>query len=151
MLVVITSVSLGGLLYYSQFITMMLGNASIPGCPPNYPLAVRFSTVGDGWVWPVLISALGGLLISKPRTITHMIVVGMGAAVIAWAMLFVRDQTVRWAMALVPFVAVSASIWLGHIAQKHAAGRVLAISVMLFGLWAIYIERWEQVIRYLHD
>jgi hypothetical protein len=150
-LIVTTSMFIGGILYYSQFVTTILGGAGIPGCPPDYPLAVRFSTIGDGWVWPILISALGGLLLSKSRTITHMIMVGLGAALLAWAMLLVRDQTVRWALALVPFVALSASIWLGRIAQKRTAGWVLTVSVALFGLWVVYVERWEQVVRYLHE
>jgi hypothetical protein len=150
-LVVGISVGLGGALYYSQFVTTIFNSVSIPGCPPNYPLAVRFSTIGDGWVWPLMISAIGGLLISKPHTIRHMIAGGLGAAVIALAMLLVRDQTVRWAMALVPFVALSASMWLGIIAQKQRAGRLFALSTLFLGLWMIYHERWEQVVRYLHE
>ena len=151
LIVVCASVMIGGLLYYSQFVTTMIGSAGIPGCPPNYPLAVRFSTIGDGWQWPVMISALIGLSISTPHTIRRMIVVGIGAAVVAWMMLLIRDQTVRWALALLPFMALSACIWLGLIAQKRVAGRILAVSTVLFGLWVVYVDRWEEVIRYLHD
>jgi hypothetical protein len=78
-------------------------------------------------------------------------VVGIGAAVVAWMMLLIRDQTVRWALALLPFMALSACIWLGLIAQKRVAGRILAVSTVLFGLWVVYVDRWEEVIRYLHD
>lgn len=99
----------------------------------------------------MVLCAVIGLGISTPNTIRQLIVVGIGATVVAWGMLLIRDQSVRWALALVPFAALSASILLYQIAHKRAAGRVLAISTVLFGLWIVYVERWEQVIRYLHD
>lgn len=150
-MVIIASVAIGGVLYYSQFVTTVLGSPTIPGCPPQYPLAVRYSTIGDGWGWTLIISALCGLGLTNHRLIRQIVGIGGGAAVIALAMLLIRDQTVRWALALVPFVALSASIWLAQIAQKRVAGRVLAVSTLLLGIWMIYVERWEQVVRYLHD
>jgi hypothetical protein len=151
LLVIGASVSLGGALYYSQFIATVFNSVSIPGCPPNYPIAVRFSTIGDGWVWPLIISALGGLGLSTSHTVRRIIVVGIGAAVVALVLLLIRDQTVRWALALVPFIALSASLWLGYIAQKQRAGRIFALSAFMLGVWMIYHERWEQLFRYLHD
>jgi hypothetical protein len=149
--IVAASAGIGGLLYYSQYVVTVLGSPDIAGCPPNYPIAVRFSTVADMWVWPLVISALGGFWMSMRTSMRHLIVIGVGAAGVALAMLLVRDQTVRWALALTPFVALSASIWLWHIAHKYSAGRILAISIVLFSIWTIYVDRWEQVIRYLHD
>jgi hypothetical protein len=151
LMVVITSVVIGGMLYYSQFITTVLGSPVIAGCPPLYPLSVRYSTIGDGWSWALIVSALCGIGLSNRGLIRQIIGIGGGAAVVALAMLLIRDQTVRWALALVPFVALSASIWLAQIAQKQVAGRVLAASALLFGVWVIYVERWEQVVLYLHD
>lgn len=150
-LIIIASVAIGGILYYSQFITTVLGSPVIAGCPPQYSLPIRYSTMGDGWVWALVVSALCGIGVSSRTTFRQIIGVGVGAALIALAMLLIRDQTVRWALALVPFVALSASIWLSHIAHKRIAGRILAVSVLLFGVWMIYVERWEQVVRYLHD
>ena len=150
-MVLATSIGIGGIIYYSQFIATVLGSPVIDGCPPQYPLAVRYSTIGDGWVWPVLISAACGMGLSIGSRTRQLLLVGFGAAIIALAMLLVRDQTVRWALALTPFVALSASIWLAAIAQKRWSGRVLAVSMLLFGVWMIYVERWAQVVRYLHD
>ena len=150
-MVMIASVAIGGVLYYSQFVTTVLGSPIIAGCPPQYPLAVRYSTIGDGWEWAIVISALGGIGLSNRGLIRQIIGIGCGAAVIALAMLLIRDQTVRWALALVPFVALSASFWLMQIAKKQVAGRIFAISTLLFSVWIVYAERWEQVVRYLHD
>lgn len=150
-IIIMTSVVIGGLLYYSQFITTIFGSPAIAGCPPQYPLAIRYSAIGDGWSWALVVSALCGVGLSNRSTERTLIAIGVGAAVVALAMLLVRDQTVRWALALVPFAALSASIWLNRIAQKQHAGRIFAVSVLLFGVWMIYIERWAQVVRYLHD
>lgn len=145
------SVVIGGLFYYSQFITTVLGSPTIAGCPPQYPLMVRYSTIGDGWYWTIIISALIGFSLSSRNSTRQIITIGAGAAILALAMLLIRDQTVRWALAVMPFVALSASIWFTWIAQRRLAGRILAVATVLLGLWMVYFERWEQVVRYLHD
>lgn len=150
-LVVLVSTIICGFIYYSQFIPSVLQSPTIAGCPPNYALAIRFGAISNGWVWPLIIAGLCGFGLSTQPAFRTLIVIGCGATLIALTMLIFRDQTVRWALAFTPFVAMSASIWLHRLAQKSLSGKVMSISIVLFGIWLILYERWEQVVHYLHD
>ena len=151
MLALAIATSIAATLYFSQFATLLWNNPGIPNCPPNYPLTVRFSTITDNWPWTLVIAGMLGVFFNVRTPIRTMLIIGFSAAIMAWAMLLFRDQTVRWAIALVPFVALSASLWLTNVTRRAWAGTLVAYTTVLYTIWLIYCERWVYLMNYLHN
>lgn len=150
LLILTSSLAIGGMIYYSQFLTTTVAGVAVAGCPPNYPIAVRMSTVANDWAWPLFISGMVGLMIPASVRTRQWVMMGIGAAILSIALLLFRDQTVRWALAVTPFVALPASFILIGFMRRQRAGKIMALCVILLSIWMIYAMRWEYVRVYLH-
>lgn len=149
-LILIASISIAVLVYYGQFVATVLASPRFEGCPPNYPLTIRFSTIGDSWIWPIVIASVAGGIVAIRASLNQIIVIGASAAIAAFALLVLRDQTVRWALAFMPFAMISGSYFLYHLCKKQRAGIIVCGAVVAYSLWLIFAERWEFMIQYLH-
>lgn len=133
---------------YSASLGLLVQPAKYPDCPPIIPLATRLLPVLTA-VSPVLVllGIIGALRLPTGQT-RSLVVATYGAAVLSIAVLVVKTQTVRWAMAVVPFLALAAVIGSAHGVPRWQRRLLSGAGVLVIVL--SYVALWERIYTYLH-
>lgn len=137
--------------YYSNFAYLIGQAPGYAGCPPEIPIMVRFGGVTH--MFPILVAgwALIGVCLLQKSPLRTWTWAGLGAAMLSLTMLLVSTQTVRWGIAVAPFVALVAAYGLHRIWRFGRASKVLVITTLVwYGLFW-YSELWQRIMIYLHD
>jgi len=137
--------------YYSNF-AYLLGQApGYAGCPPVIPILARFGGVAS--TFPVIVIGWAGIgLVILPKSPVRIwIGAGLGAAICSIALLLVATQTVRWGIAVAPFVAIAAAYGLHKLWRYGRAGKLLLITTIIWYGVFWYSDVWQRIMIYLHD
>lgn len=137
-------------IFYSGYGALLNQPPAPAGCPPTYPVAMRFAVIPASYPLFGLIFLAVTLLRSRSHTIATWLAVGLGMAVLSLAVLLVRDQTVRWGIAVAPFMALAISQQWNWARRYGVAARVLYASAILYVVWYFYTGTWQRIISYLH-
>jgi hypothetical protein len=90
------------------------------------------------------------LLRSQHHPMFNWYAVGFGMALLSIAVLLVRDQTVRWGIAVAPFIALAISHHWSWVRRYGVAARLMYASAILYVVWNFYTGTWQRIISYLH-
>jgi hypothetical protein len=137
--------------YYSNFAYLIGQAPGYAGCPPVIPIAMRFNGIVN--VFPTIIMCWAGIgLVVFPKSPVRIWVgAGLGAALCSIAMLFFATQTVRWSIAVEPFVALAAAYGLHRVWRYGRAGKILLITTIIWYGVFWYSGLWQSIMVYLHD
>lgn len=137
--------------YYSNFVHLIGQAPGYAGCPPIIPISIRVGGVGSMFPSLLVAWAIVGAMMFPKSVLRTWIWAGLGAAVLSIAMLMVTTQTVRWGIAVAPFVALMAAYGLHKLWRYGRMGKLLVITTLVwYGLFW-YSELWQRVMVYLHD
>jgi hypothetical protein len=137
--------------YYSNFAYLIGQAPGYAGCPPVIPVTMRFNGIVN--VFPTIIMCWAGIgLVVFPKSPVRIWVgAGLGAALCSIAMLFFATQTVRWSIAVEPFVALAAAYGLHRMWRYGRAGKILLITTIIWYGVFWYSGLWQSIMVYLHD
>lgn len=137
--------------FYSNFAYLVGQAPGYVGCPPIIPVAMRFGGIVN--VFPAIIMCWTGIgLFLLPKSLLRSwIQAGFGAALLAITMLLVATQTVRWSIAVAPFVALAAAYGLHRVWRYGRAGKILVITTVIWYGVFWYSGLWQSIMVYLHD
>ncbi len=137
--------------YYSNFAYLIGQAPGYTGCPPVIPIVARFGGVASMFPFIIIGWAGIGLIVFPKSPVRTWVGAGIGAALCSIAMLFFATQTVRWGIAVAPFVALAAAYGLHKLWRYGRAGKILLITtIMWYGIFW-YSELWQRIMVYLHD
>jgi hypothetical protein len=118
----------------------------------SFRVLMRFSGIVN--VFPAIILCWSGigLCLFQKSLLRTWIEAGFAATVLSIAMLLFATQTVRWGIAVAPFVALVAAYGLHHIWRYGWAGKaVIVTTIAWYGVFW-YSGLWQKSITvYLHD
>jgi hypothetical protein len=137
--------------YYSNYAFLVGQAPGYAGCPPVIPIALRFGSIGN--VFPAIIMCWAGIgLFLLPKSLLRTwLWAGLGAALLSIILLLIATQTVRWSIAVAPFVALAAAYGLHKMWRYGWASKVVVITTLgWYGLFW-YSELWQRIMVYLHD
>ena len=137
--------------YYSNFAYLIGQAPGYAGCPPVTPILARFGSVTS--MFPFIMIGWAGIGIAVfPKSPVRMwIGAGFGAAICSIALLVFATQTVRWGIAVAPFVALAAAYGLHKLWRYGRAGKLLVITTIIWYGVFWYSELWQHIMVYLHD
>jgi hypothetical protein len=82
--------------------------------------------------------------------IADIVIPALVVAVLCVGVLLFRDQTVRWAMIVYPFLALIATAALARLSARGAAAKVFALTLGIGVPLVVLVRFWERVYTYLH-
>ncbi|NBU63926.1 MAG: hypothetical protein EBS29_05420 [Chloroflexia bacterium] len=92
-----------------------------------------------------------GLLVLNPSLVRTWIGAGIGAAILSIALLLVTTQTVRWGIAVAPFVAIACAYGFHRLWRFGYASKITIVMLMAWYGVFWYSELWHRIMVYLHD
>ena len=137
--------------YYSNYAFLVGQAPGYVGCPPVIPIALRFGAIVN--VFPAIIMCWAGIgLLLLPKSLLRTwLWAGLGAALLSIILLLIATQTVRWSIAVAPFVVLAAAYGLHKMWRYGWASKVVVITTLgWYGLFW-YSELWQRIMVYLHD
>ena len=137
-------------LTYSGYAGLVGQPAKYPGCPPGIAWTAKFSQIPTAL--PFVLVCLGGmgLLGMRRSRIADIVIPALVVAVLCVGVLLFRDQTVRWAMVVYPFLALIATAALARLSARSPAAKVLALTLGIGVPLVVIVRFWERVYTYLH-
>jgi len=136
--------------FYSGYAALLNQAPAPAGCPPTYPISMRFAVLPASYPLFGLVFLAITLLRSRHHPMFIWYAVGLGMALLSLAVLLVRDQTVRWGIAVAPFIALAISQHWYWMRRYGVAARLMYASAVLYVVWYFYTGTWQRIISYLH-
>lgn len=137
-------------LFYGGYAALVNQAPAPAGCPPSYAITARFAVLPASYPLFGLAFFAVTLIRSRKHSLLPWYVVGMGMALLSLAVLLVRDQTVRWGIAVAPFIALAISHQWQWSRRYGTAAQVMYITAVLYVAWYFYTGTWQRIISYLH-
>ena len=137
-------------LTYSAYAGLVGQPAKYPGCPPGIAWTAKFSHITT--TLPFVLVCLGavGLLGVRRSRIADIVIPALVVAMLSVGVLLFRDQTVRWAMVVYPFLALIATAALARLSARGPASKVFALTLGIGVPVVVMVQFWERVYTYLH-
>jgi hypothetical protein len=98
----------------------------------------------------VLSLAITGLIGNVRARSVDIVFPALVVAVLSIGVLVFRDQTVRWAMVVYPFLVLIAMRALSMLWVRGTAGKIYAITLGIGVPTIVMVRFWERVYTYLH-
>ena len=143
-------VLLAVLLTYSAYSGLVGQSAKYPGCPPGIAFATKLSLIPSALPFVVVYLGVVGIRRARPSRFIDMVIPALAVAVISIGVLVFRDQTVRWAMVVYPFLVLSATGVLARLSARGLAAKVLVITLAIGIPTMVMVRFWERIYTYLH-
>lgn len=138
-------------MYYSNFAYLIGQAPGYAGCPPIIPILARFKSNLRMFPGIIIIMTGIGLIFMSKSPFRTWILSGFGAAVCSIFILLFATQTVRWGIAVAPFVAIAAAFGFSKFWRFGRAGKILLITTVVWYAVFWYSELWHTIMVYLHD
>jgi len=138
-------------MYYSNFAFLIGQPPGYAGCPPIIPIITRFTGIGEMFPLIMIGWTIIGLLVLNPSLVRTWIGAGIGAAILSIALLLVTTQTVRWGIAVAPFVAIACAYGFHRLWRFGYASKITIVMLMAWYGVFWYSELWHRIMVYLHD
>ncbi len=136
--------------FYSGYMALFNQAPAPAGCPPTFPILMRYAVIPTSYPLFGLAFLAVTLLRSRHHALFTWYAVGIGMALLSLAVLLVRDQTVRWGIAVTPFIALAVSQHWHWTRHYGVVARIMYASAILYTVWSFYTGAWQRIISYLH-
>jgi hypothetical protein len=104
-------------------------------------------------MFPLVVVVWAGIGIGllAPSILRTWIWAGFGAAIVSIALLLISTQTVRWGIAVVPFIAIATAYGFHRLWRFGYASKIVVLATLLWYGVFWYSELWQRIMVYLHD